>query len=128
MLNILTVEDSLAIRKILQRMLRQTDIPVGEIYEAADGREALTILAQKTVNLVFTDINMPNMDGMELLRCMASSTEWRHIPVIMLTTEAGESVVMRAVELGAVGYIRKPFNLDQVQSKLESAVGALRGI
>ena len=69
-------------------------------------------------HLVLSDINMPNMDGIQLLHVLKSSAEYRHIPVIMITTEGGESKVMEAVQLGAAGYVRKPFTADQIKEKL----------
>ncbi len=65
--DVLIVDDSAAIRKILQRVLRQTDIPIGEVLEAGDGVEALKALNNHPVNLILSDINMPNMDGLQLL-------------------------------------------------------------
>jgi len=65
--DVLIVDDSAAIRKILQRVLRQTVIPIGEVLDAGDGVEALKILSTRHVNLILSDINMPNMDGLQLL-------------------------------------------------------------
>jgi len=62
-LDLLIVDDSVAIRKILQRALHQAKLPLGAVYEAGDGAEALAILKEKTVDVIFSDINMPNMDG-----------------------------------------------------------------
>ncbi len=66
-LNVLIVDDSAAIRKILVRVLGQTDLPIGQIHEASDGQEALNIVATSDVSLILSDINMPNIDGLELL-------------------------------------------------------------
>jgi len=116
--HILVVDDSAAIRKILQRVLRQTGMVIGEIYEAGDGQEALELLKTKTVSLVLSDINMPKMDGLQMLAALKNSTVWRHIPVVMITTEGGETKVGEAVKLGAAGYVRKPFTADQIMEKL----------
>src|SRR5947209_700535 len=80
-LNILIVDDSTAIRKILLRALTQTNLPVGEIHEANDGLEALSVLEKSPVNFVMTDVNMPNMDGFELLTKMKSHNTWKKFPV-----------------------------------------------
>jgi len=64
MIDLLIVDDSAAIRKILQRVLRQADVPLGEVYEAADGLEALQVVETQKVSLILADINMPNMDGL----------------------------------------------------------------
>ena len=116
--HVLVVDDSAAIRKILHRVLRQTGMAIGEIYEAGDGQEALELLKTKTVSLVLSDINMPKMDGLQLLAALKTSPERRHIPVVMITTEGGETKVGEAVKLGAAGYVRKPFTADQIKDKL----------
>ena len=116
--DVLVVDDSAAIRKILQRVLRQTGIAIRTIHEAGDGQEALYLLANNPVDLVLTDINMPKMDGLQLLASLKASAQWRHIPVIMITTESGEAKVAEAVRLGAAGYVRKPFTADQIKEKL----------
>jgi two-component system chemotaxis response regulator CheY len=116
--DVLVVDDSAAIRKILQRVLRQTGMAIGAIHEAGDGQEALAVLGQHPVNLVLTDINMPKMDGLQLLASMKSSPQWKSLPVVMITTEGGEAKVGEAVRLGAVGYVRKPFTADQIKEKL----------
>jgi len=117
-LDVLIVDDSAAIRKILQRMLGQTGVTLGKILEAGDGVEALEKLKTEPVNLVLSDINMPNMDGIQLLSMLKSNAEFKNLPVIMITTEGGEAKVMEAVQLGAAGYVRKPFTADQIKEKL----------
>ena len=116
--DILVVDDSAAIRKILQRVLRQTGIPIKEIHEAGDGQQALEVIKTQKVDLVLSDINMPNMDGLQLLAALKASAEWAPIPIVMITTEGGETRVAEAVKLGAVGYVRKPFTADQIKEKL----------
>jgi|SRR5580700_1862137 two-component system chemotaxis response regulator CheY len=118
MLDVLIVDDSAAIRKILQRVLRQTGIPIGNIVEAGDGREALEALKTQTVGLALLDINMPNMDGLELLGHLKANETWAHLPVIMVSTEGSQAKVLDAVKMGASGYVRKPFNSDQIKEKL----------
>jgi two-component system chemotaxis response regulator CheY len=116
--DVLVVDDSAAIRKILQRVLRQTGMAIRTIYEAGDGQEALTVLRAQKPRLVLTDINMPKMDGLQLLAAIKAVPEWRDMPVVMITTEGGESKVGEAVRLGAAGYVRKPFTADQIKEKL----------
>lgn len=116
--DVLVVDDSAAIRKILQRVLRQTELAIRTIHEAGDGMEALELLKSETIHLVLTDINMPKMDGLQLLGAMKSAAAWQNIPVVMITTEGGETKVGEAVKLGAVGYVRKPFTADQIKEKL----------
>jgi two-component system chemotaxis response regulator CheY len=116
--DVLIVDDSAAIRKILQRMLKQAGLDLGKILEAGDGVEALEKLSGQSVGLILSDINMPNMDGIQLLSILKSSAKYKHVPVIMITTEGGEGKVMEALQLGASGYVRKPFTAIQIKEKL----------
>ena len=117
-LNVLIVDDSAAIRKILERVLRHTDFQLGDVIEAGDGREALNKLNGGNVGLILSDINMPNMDGLEFLQQLKANDTWKTLPVIMVTTEGSQDKVMQAIQLGATGYIRKPFTADQIKEKL----------
>ena len=116
--DILVVDDSAAIRKILQRVLRQTGMGIRSIHEAGDGQEALELLKCQPVDLVLTEINMPKMDGIQLLAAVKSSPKWRAIPVVIITTEGCETKVAEALRLGAAAYVRKPFTADQIKEKL----------
>jgi two-component system chemotaxis response regulator CheY len=120
--DVLIVDDSAAIRKILQRVLRQTDIPIGDVLEAGDGLEALKTLNSRHVNLILSDINMPNMDGLQLLAQLKQNEKWKTVPIIMVTTEGGQGKVIEAVQLGAAGYVRKPFTAEQIKEKLTGLV------
>jgi two-component system chemotaxis response regulator CheY len=117
-LDVLIVDDSAAIRKILQRVLRQTDVPIGEVFEAGDGVEALNVMNSHKVGLVLSDINMPNMDGLQLLGEIKAKSEWKAVPIVMITTEGSHNKVIEAVNLGAAGYVRKPFTAEQIKEKL----------
>lgn len=124
--DVLIIDDSAAIRKILQRVLRQTGMAIGEILEAGDGQEALDLLKTRNFGLVLSDINMPKMDGLRMLAAMKNVPAWRHIPVVMITTEGGETKVAEAVKLGAAGYVRKPFTADQIKEKLAGILTAVQ--
>src|SRR5271156_6269929 len=125
MLDVLIIDDSAAIRKILQRVLRQTGLSIGKVLEAGDGAEGLSALgfgspgrdntgtSEANVGLVLCDINMPNMDGLEFLRTLKNNREWKDLPVVMVSPEGSQNKVRQAVGLGAVGYARKPFTADQ---------------
>ena len=117
-MDILIVDDSAAIRKILQRVLRQADVPIGAVHEAGDGVEALAALNGQKVDLILSDINMPNMDGLQLLGKLKSDEQYKNVPVIMVSTEGSQTKVLEAVQLGAAGYVRKPFTPDQIKDKL----------
>jgi two-component system chemotaxis response regulator CheY len=117
-MDVLIVDDSAAIRKILQRVLRQADVPLDLVHEAGDGAEALAILKTAKVELILSDINMPNMDGLEFLSKLKSDESLKGVPVIMVSTEGSQTKVLEAVQLGAAGYVRKPFTPDQIKDKL----------
>jgi two-component system chemotaxis response regulator CheY len=121
-LDVLIVDDSAAIRKILHRVLVQADVPLGRVVEAGDGVEALEALKTQKVGLILSDINMPNMDGLQLLSAIKADSAIKDVPVIMVTTEGGSSKVMEAVNLGAVGYVRKPFTAEQIKEKLAGII------
>ena len=113
-----------AIRKILVRVLSQTDLPIKNLHEANDGSEALKILEDNDVSLVLSDINMPNVDGIELLTRIRASPKWKQLSVVMITTEGSQAKVMEAVQLGAKGYVRKPFTAEQIKEKVLSCLKA----
>src|ERR1035438_1122907 len=121
-LDVMIVDDSAAIRKILQRVLTQLQVPLGEVHEAADGREALELLKTKSVGLIFSGINMPNMDGIELLTQLKASDVHKAVPIVMVTTEGSQAKVLQALQLGAIGYLRKPFTAEQIKEKLVGIV------
>ncbi len=111
----LIVDDSSVMRKIVERSLRQAGIDLAQVFEAANGAEALDILSANRVDLILSDINMPVMDGLEFVRQLQGLTNARGTPVVMITTEGSESNVMQALSSGAKGYIRKPFSAEQVK-------------
>lgn len=120
----LIVDDSSVMRKIVERALRQAGLAIATVFEASSGVEALDVLRQERVNLILSDINMPNMDGLEFLRQMRAQELASDVPVIMITTEGSEDHVREAIVAGAQGYIRKPFTAEQVKERVLPLVGA----
>ncbi len=121
-MNVLIVDDSAAIRKILQRVLEQASVPITQVFEAGDGLEAVSVLKVQEIDLILSDINMPNMDGLQLLSLIRATEKWKSVPVVMITTEGSESKVKEAVLLGASGYVRKPFTPDHIKEKLAGII------
>jgi two-component system chemotaxis response regulator CheY len=121
-LDVLIVDDSAAIRKILHRVLVQAEIPLGKVHEASDGLEALEKLKIEKVGLILSDINMPNMDGIELLERLKADDVFKTVPIVMVTTEGSQAKVMQALQLGAAGYVRKPFTAEQIKEKLAGII------
>ncbi len=124
-LRMLIVDDSPVMRKIVERALRQAGFSIAQIIEAGNGSQALDILRQQTVDLVLSDINMPVMDGLELVRQLHMLESACGIPVLMITSEGSESHVAQAIALGACGYIRKPFTPDQMKRHVLPLLGQL---
>jgi two-component system chemotaxis response regulator CheY len=116
MSNVLIVDDSSTMRKIITRSLRQAGFVVDEIFEAGDGIEGLSALNANKVDLILSDINMPNMDGLEFVRSVRGKGS--KVPIVMITTEGGEDVINEALAGGANGSIRKPFTPEQLQETL----------
>lgn len=120
--SVLIIDDSNTMRKIVSRSLRQAGYEFDKVLEAGDGQEALQILAGEKVDLILSDINMPNMDGVEFLRRKTADEGLKMIPVVMITTESGSDILKEAISLGAAGAIKKPFTPDQVQATLSALI------
>ena len=116
--NVLLVDDSSTMRKIIGRSLRQAGIDFDNIFEAGDGIEALEVLEKEHVDIVLSDINMPNMDGITFLKEKSTRDNIKDIPVLMISTETGEDINGEAKSYGAVGAIKKPFTPDAVNDVL----------
>ena len=121
--NVLIVDDSSSMRSVIKKTIKVSGFNVGEYWEAADGKEALEILDKEWVDLVLTDINMPNMNGLELVAEMNKNEELRSIPVVMVTTEGTKASIRNSMELGAKGYIKKPFLPQDIKNTLNRIVG-----
>jgi len=117
-LKVLIVDDSSVMRKIVDRSLRQAGLELKQVLEASNGVEALSRVQQNRVDLILTDINMPTMDGLEFVRQLQAVENAKGVPIVMITTEAGESQVVSALSSGARGYIRKPFTPDQIKERI----------
>ena len=116
--NILVVDDSPAMRRMIRRVLDACDISIGSIFEAADGREALAVLEESTVDVVLTDINMPGMNGEQFLSELNDRSERARPPVIVISTDSTRTREVRMIELGAKGYVTKPFFPEQLSAEL----------
>lgn len=116
-MRVLIVDDSAVMRKVVERALRQAGIDISEVLQAANGLEALELLRTKQhVRLILSDINMPTMDGLQFLEQRAVEGLAPGVPVVMITTEGSEPLVLRAIAAGARGYLCKPFTPDQVKA------------
>lgn len=107
MASILLVDDSASMREMVSFTLKEAG---HEVEEAEDGVEALEFANGKSVNLVITDVNMPNMDGITLTRELRALDSYKFIPILILTTETGEDKKQLGKDAGATGWITKPFD------------------
>ena len=124
-LNMLIVDDSNTVRAVIAKTLQLTGMPIGELYQAAHGQEALDVLGANWVDLVFSDINMPIMGGVELIRRMQEDDALKDIPVIVISTEGSATRVEQLKEQGIRAYIRKPFTPELLRSVVEDVIGEI---
>jgi two-component system, chemotaxis family, chemotaxis protein CheY len=122
-LRALIIDDSAVMRKVIERALRQAGLEFTEVLEAANGEEALQALRRDSANsgslgLIMSDINMPVMDGLQFLEMRREEKLASGVPVVMITTEGSEQIVLRAIAAGARGYICKPFTAEQVKARI----------
>ena len=121
----LIIDDSVVIRRFIERLLRQAGLHISELHQAGNGIEALEILRTiSSFDLIFSDINMPGMDGMEFLKQRYLQHLAPAVPIIMITAEASETLLLRVKSAGASGYLRKPFTSDQVKACLGPLLSA----
>lgn len=117
---IMTVDDSTSVRQMVSFTLKEAGY---DVVEACDGKDALSKIANAPLNMVVTDLNMPNMDGIELIKNIRSNSKYKFIPIIMLTTESQDSKKMEGKAAGATGWIVKPFKPDQLLAVIKKVIG-----
>jgi two-component system chemotaxis response regulator CheY len=117
---ILVVDDSETVRQVLQLTLANAGF---DVVEAEDGVEALEKLSGAQVDMLITDLNMPNMDGLELIKKVREEGSHRFTPIVMLTTESSEEKKLAGREAGASGWIVKPFKPEQLLKVIKMVLG-----
>ena len=122
---ILIVDDSPAMQSIIERVIRLCGFEIEEVVRASNGNKALSILATHPVDLILTDINMPESDGEDLVRRLGDEERLRKIPVIVVSTDSTQSRVHQLIRLGAKGYLAKPFTPEKLRSIIEQVLGAV---
>jgi two-component system chemotaxis response regulator CheY len=116
---IMTVDDSASIRQMVSFTLRSEGF---EVVEATDGKDALAKL-NPSVSLIITDLNMPNMDGIGLIKEVLQSLSYRFLPIVLLTTESQDEKKLEARKAGATGWIVKPFRAEQLIAVVKKVLG-----
>ena len=121
--NVLIIDDSPAMRKFIRRVLALSGVEIGECLDAADGQEALNVLRANWVDIVLTDINMPNMNGEQFMEKMAGDPLLSSIPVLVVSTDRSDARMKRMLGLGAKDYLTKPFLPEQLGGVLSKVLG-----
>ena len=122
--NILVVDDSSVMRAIIIKTLRLSQLPLGEVYEATNGQEALKVLEDNWIDLALVDINMPVMDGEEMIKRLRQNPATADLPVIVVSTEGSETRIGGLVKKGAE-FVHKPFTPESLRGVILKTLGGL---
>ena len=117
---IMTVDDSVSVRQMVSFTLKNAGY---ETVEASDGKDALSKLNGSGINMIVTDLNIPNLDGIGLIKEVRAKSEYKFIPIIMLTTESQDNKKQEGKSAGATGWIVKPFKPDQLLAVVKKVLG-----
>ncbi|MEI7836599.1 MAG: response regulator [Planctomycetota bacterium] len=120
-LNILIVDDSAVTRAVILKTLVMSGIPIGQTRQAANGREGLDVLEKEWIDLVFVDINMPVMNGEEMIEHVRANPLWKDIPLVVVSTEGSETRIDRLQANGAK-FVHKPFTPELIRDVVEEIV------
>ena len=121
-MKILIVDDISTMRRIIGNVVMQLGFTRDNFEEAEDGVKAWKLLSEAHYDVILTDWNMPNMNGLELVKKVRSEGTHQKTPIIMITTEGGKSEVITALKAGVNNYIVKPFNAEVLKEKLDGVL------
>ena len=121
--NVLIVDDSSVVRSVIGKTMTLSDIPVSETFYAENGQEALNVLAKERIDIVFADINMPVMSGVEMVDRMVKNGMIDTVPVIIVSTEGSTTRIEQLMKKGVKGYVRKPFTPEKVRTIFKEILG-----
>ena len=116
--HLLIVDDSPTMRRVIRKTVTLSGVVLSECWEAGDGQEALEILRRHPIDLILTDINMPRMNGLEMLKEMQKEERWRKIPVVLITSQDNNEHFREASAWGVKGYLQKPFYPETLRDLL----------
>jgi two-component system, chemotaxis family, chemotaxis protein CheY len=119
-MKVLLIDDSAIMRMMVKSLLKQVGLT--DIVEAGNGIEGIAAIGNETIDLVFLDLHMPQMDGLEFLKQLRAKPEYANLPVIVLSSDAEQSQVEVARRLGANSYITKPFRIDGLRAAMQEAL------
>ena len=121
--SIAIIDDSPLIREAIKTALKNARLPIINIYEGADGNEGLEIIKNNWIDLVISDLHMPNMSGLELIEKAKEEDSSKNIPFIVISSERSHKIKLQLIELG-VGFIKKPFKPHEIKDIIISTIGA----
>ncbi len=124
---ILVADDSAIVRAMVKKAIAMAGLPIGEVHEAANGEEALSVLHKNWIDVVFADINMPVMNGPELIRRMKADAALASTPVVIVSSERSPARVEEMQRCGARAYVKKPFRPEQFREVVEELLEAGEG-
>ncbi len=122
-LNILIVDDSEIVRRVIIKTLGIAEIPYTELYQAGNGKEALDLLNDHWVDLIFTDINMPVMGGVEMVKRLAEDDVLEDVPIIVVSTEGSTARINQLKKNGVSAYLRKPVTPEELRDIVFDLIG-----
>ena len=121
--SILSVDDSETVRAVVAKTLQLAQVPLRALHHAANGEEALAALDEHAIDLVFTDINMPVMNGVEMVERMQADARLRGVPVVVVSTEGSKTRIEDLKEKGVQAYVRKPFTPEGLKAIVDNLLG-----
>lgn len=126
--SVMIVDDSLSMRAVIKKVLRLSGLEMHECHEAENGRAALEVLGKSWIDVIITDLNMPEMDGLELIKRLNEDPLYREIPVIVVSTEASREHMEEVRALGVKGFMKKPFLPEELKRTIQIALGMETGV
>lgn len=123
-LNVLVADDSIVARSVILKTLLLTEIELGEIHQATNGRQAIDILEKHWIDLLFLDINMPVMNGEEVVEKIRKNSLWADLPIVIVSTEGSETRIERLKNMGAK-FIHKPYTPEAIRNVVLEIIGGV---
>lgn len=126
-LNILIVDDSATMRRMITRTLHLSGLPVDDVFEAANGKEGLLVLAKNSIDLALIDINMPEMNGEEMISRIRQNPTFKDLAVVVVSTEGSTTRIASLMKTAAVGFVHKPFTPEHLNQVVYEVTGGMHG-
>ncbi len=125
--NILIVDDSASMRQVMKKIIKMSGFPVSEFFEAGNGIEGLNECESKSIDVILTDLNMPQMDGFTFIDKLQANEKYDNVPVVVVSTEGRSTVIEQVTSKGVVKYIKKPFHPEMIAETLTNLLGTTNG-